>query len=119
MEQQVAVLSTAPERVAGTARLAPGQRGCGLRGPAPNLLRGVYYEQWRPATTPVKPRSKSDFLGRIDHAFVGDPILHTEDAVRITLRFLSTKIAAGEIADVKHALPADLRALWTLSSAAA
>ena len=45
----------------------------------PNLLRGVYYEQWRPATTPVKPRSKSDFLGRIDHAFVGDPILHTED----------------------------------------
>ncbi|HET7252249.1 MAG TPA: DUF2267 domain-containing protein [Xanthobacteraceae bacterium] len=85
----------------------------------PNLLRGVYYEQWRPATTPVKPRSKSDFLGRIDHAFVGDPILHTEDAVRITFRFLSTKIAAGEIADIKHALPADLRALWTLSSAAA
>lgn len=85
----------------------------------PNLLRGVYYEQWRPATTPVKPRSKSDFLGRIDHAFVGDPILHTEDAVRITLRFLSTKIAAGEITDIKHALPADLRALWTLSSAAA
>lgn len=85
----------------------------------PNLLRGVYYEQWPPATTPVKPRSKSDFLGRIDHAFVGDPILHTEDAVRITFRFLSTKIAAGEIADIKHALPADLRALWTLSSAAA
>jgi uncharacterized protein (DUF2267 family) len=85
----------------------------------PNLLRGVYYEQWRPATTPVKPRAKSDFLGRIDHAFVGDPILHTEDAVRITFRFLSTKIAAGEIADIKHALPADLRALWTLSSAAA
>ena len=85
----------------------------------PNLLRGVYYEQWRPATTPFKPRSKSDFLGRIDHAFVGDPILHTEDAVRITFRFLSTKIAAGEIADIKHALPADLRALWTLSSAAA
>ena len=85
----------------------------------PNLLRGVYYELWRPATTPVKPRSKSDFLGRIDHAFVGDPILHTEDAVRITFRFLSTKIAAGEIADIKHALPADLRALWTLSSAAA
>lgn len=85
----------------------------------PNLLRGVYYEQWRPATTPVKPRSKSDFLGRIDHAFVGDPILHTEDAVRITFQFLSTKIAAGEIADIKHALPADLRALWTLSSAAA
>ena len=105
--------------VAGLRDWLPVNEAADFAAQLPNLLRGVYYEQWRPATTPVKPRSKSDFLGRIDHAFVGDPILHTEDAVRITLRFLSTKIAAGEIADVKHALPADLRALWTLSSAAA
>lgn len=85
----------------------------------PNLLRGVYYEHWRPATTPVKHRSKADFLARIEHAFVGDPIVHTEAAVGIALQFLSTKIAAGEVADVRHALPADVRALWTLSSAAA
>jgi uncharacterized protein (DUF2267 family) len=85
----------------------------------PNLLRGVYYEHWRPAMTPVKHRSKVDFLARIDHAFVGDPIVHTEEAVSITLQFLSTKIAAGEVADVRHALPADVRALWSLSSAAA
>ena len=85
----------------------------------PNLLRGVYYEHWRPAMTPVKHRSKADFLARIDHAFVGDPIVHTEEAVSVALKFLSTKIAAGEVADVRHALPADVRALWSLSSAAA
>jgi uncharacterized protein (DUF2267 family) len=85
----------------------------------PNLLRGVYYEHWRPATTPVKHRSKADFLPRIDHAFVGDPIVRTEEAVSIALQFLSTKIAAGEVADVRHALPADVRTLWSLSSAAA
>ena len=85
----------------------------------PNLLRGVYYEHWRPATTPVKQRSKADFLARIDHAFVGDPIAYTAEAVSIAFQFLSTKIAAGEIADVRHALPADVRALWSLSSAAA
>ncbi len=85
----------------------------------PNLLRGVYYEHWRPATTPVKQRSKADFLARVDHAFVGDPIAYTAEAVSIAFQFLSTKIAAGEIADVRHALPADVRALWSLSSAAA
>jgi uncharacterized protein (DUF2267 family) len=30
----------------------------------PELLRGVYYEQWRPAIVPVKKRSKADFLAR-------------------------------------------------------
>ena len=39
----------------------------------PSLLRGVYYEHWRPATTPVKHRSKADFLARVEHAFVGRP----------------------------------------------
>ncbi len=85
----------------------------------PSLLRGVYYEHWRPSTTPAKHRSKADFLARIDHAFVGDPIIHAEEAVSIAFQFLSTKIGAGEIADVRHALPADLRAVWSLSSAAA
>jgi uncharacterized protein (DUF2267 family) len=85
----------------------------------PNLLRGVYYEHWRPASTPVKHRSKTDFIARIDHAFVGDPIIYTAEAVSIAFQFLSTKIAAGEIADVRQALPADLRALWSLSSVAA
>jgi uncharacterized protein (DUF2267 family) len=85
----------------------------------PGLLRGVYYEQWRPATTPVKLRSRVDFPGRIDHPFVDDPIIYTAEAVSIAFRFLSTKIGAGEIADVRHALPADVRALWALSLQAA
>jgi uncharacterized protein (DUF2267 family) len=85
----------------------------------PSLLRGIYYEHWRPATTPVKQRSKSDFLARIDHDIVGSRIIDTAEAVSITFQFLSTKIAAGEIEDVQRSLPADLRRLWNLSSAAA
>jgi uncharacterized protein (DUF2267 family) len=85
----------------------------------PILLRGVYYEHWRPATTPAKHRSKADFLARIDQAFAGDPMIYVAEAVSIAFQFLSTKIAVGEIADVRHALPADLREVWSLSSAAA
>ena len=85
----------------------------------PELLRGVYYEHWRPATTPVKKRSKADFIARIDNAFQADPIDVTSDAVTAVFELLSNKITAGEIRHVHHALPADIRALWPLPSRAA
>jgi len=81
----------------------------------PELLRGV----WRPATTPVKKRSKADFIARVDNAFKTDPIIFTPDAVSAVFALLSDKITAGEIKQVHHALPADIRVLWPLPSQAA
>ena len=85
----------------------------------PELLRGIYYEHWRPATTPVKNRYKADFIAKIDNAFRTDPITFTSDAATAVFELLSAKIAAGEIDKVRHELPADLRALWPLPSQAA
>ena len=45
-----------------------------------------------------------------------DPISFTTDAVTTVFRLLSDKITAGEIQQVHHALPADIRALWPLPS---
>lgn len=78
----------------------------------PTLLRGVYYEHWRPATTPAKERGKPAFLARIDAEFRNDTIDDIEGAVSAVFGFLSSKIDRGEIGDVRHALPADLRRLW-------
>ncbi|HET7679776.1 MAG TPA: DUF2267 domain-containing protein [Xanthobacteraceae bacterium] len=85
----------------------------------PSLLRGVYYEQWRPSTVPVKRRGQQEFIARINHGPAGNPIFFTPEFVSIVFRFLSTKIEAGEIEDVRHALPADLRALWPATPQAA
>ncbi len=85
----------------------------------PELLRGIYYEHWRPTATPVKRRHKADFIARIDEAFKTDPISFTSDAVSAVFELLSEKITAGEIEDVRNALPADIRALWPLTSQAA
>ncbi len=85
----------------------------------PTLLRGVYYEHWRPTDTPVAERHRADFLARVDEAFCTDPILFTADAVSVAFEFLSEKIGADEIAKVRHALPADLRAIWPVPSPAA
>jgi len=85
----------------------------------PELLRGVYYEHWRPAATPVKPRHKDDFIARIDDAFKNDPILFTSEAVTAVFGLLSDNISAGEIDHIRHELPADLRALWPVPLRAA
>ena len=97
----------------------PVNEAAGFGAQLPELLRGVYYEHWRPATTPVKQRSKVDFIARVDSAFAADPILFTSDAVTAVFELLSDKIAAGEIEKVHHGLPAGIRALWPLASQAA
>jgi uncharacterized protein (DUF2267 family) len=78
----------------------------------PTLLRGAYYEQWRPASTPVKHRTKADFLARVEDSFKRDPLPQPSQAVMAVLELLSKKISAGEIHDVRRALPEELRNLW-------
>ncbi|MEX0803322.1 MAG: DUF2267 domain-containing protein [Candidatus Binatia bacterium] len=84
----------------------------------PTLLRGVYYEQWRPTTTPVKKRSKEDFIVRVEASLKPEPLAQPSQAITAVFRLLSEKITAGEIEDVRSALPADLRNLWPKAASA-
>jgi uncharacterized protein (DUF2267 family) len=78
----------------------------------PELLRGAYYEQWRPAITPVKKRSKADFIARVEESFKTDPIENAAQAILAVFELLSKKITRGEIEKVRRALPQELRNLW-------
>jgi len=78
----------------------------------PSLLRGVYYEHWRPARTPVRDGGFNGFLASVDRAFRKDPIDDTGKAVATVFRLLSEKVTGGEIDDVRQSLPRDIRALW-------
>lgn len=78
----------------------------------PTLLRGAYYEQWRPAATPLKQRNMSDFIARLDREFAKDPPSNMAQAAMEVCRLLNDKISAGEIADVRHAMPEEIRNFW-------
>jgi uncharacterized protein (DUF2267 family) len=80
----------------------------------PTLLRGAYYEQWRPADTPVKRRKRADFLARIDDAFAADPLPDTARAVSTVFDVVSEKVSIGEVEDVRRDLPEEVRNLWSL-----
>jgi uncharacterized protein (DUF2267 family) len=57
-------------------------------------------------------RSKDEFLGHIEAAFKQDPNSDTEGLVREVFRLLARRISRGEIDDIKHILPPEVRALW-------
>lgn len=78
----------------------------------PLLVRGLYYEGWQPAKTPVLDNSKTAFLQRIEAAFTTDPIDDPEEAVCNVFRLLNNHISAGEVQDVRLRLPKHLRELW-------
>jgi len=60
----------------------------------------------------VKERHKNEFLAHIEHDFHNDewPI-EAERMVRAVFRVLARRITAGEIANIKQTLPAELREL--------
>jgi uncharacterized protein (DUF2267 family) len=78
----------------------------------PGLLRGVYYEQWRPATTPVKNRNVEAFLNRVNEHFERDPLTEPAQAVMAVFQLLTKRITEGEIEDVRSCLSEAVRNIW-------
>lgn len=79
----------------------------------PMLVRGFYYEGWDPAGKPRKERHKDDFLARIDEHFKDDNFVDPEQVARAVFFLLAERVSSGEIQDVKHVLPAEIRELWS------
>jgi uncharacterized protein (DUF2267 family) len=78
----------------------------------PSLLRGAYYEQWRPAATPVKNRHVEDFLARVSESFRRDPLAEPAKAVMAVFQLLTQKITEGEVEDIRRSLPEEVRNIW-------
>ena len=77
----------------------------------PLLVRGVYYEGWDPAKTPLKIRHREEFidlvrnhLGKIDN-------VEPEAAAKAVFGVLREHVSAGEIEDVLAEMPQEIRQL--------
>ena len=78
----------------------------------PMLIRGLYYEGWTPTGKPDKVRHKAEFLAPLRDHFKDDWRVEPEEIARAVFQVLARHISAGEIEDIKHLLPKELKELW-------
>ena len=78
----------------------------------PLMVRGTFYDQWRPADVPDKIRDREAFLERVAAGLSGNEAVDVERAARAVMATLERNIDPGEARKVKESLHHDIRALW-------
>ena len=84
----------------------------------PMLVRGFYYEGWKPSATPSADRMKDEFLEHIRDEFRHDPDADVEATATSVFAVLAERLTEGETRKVMHLLPAQIRELWPTGGAA-
>lgn len=77
----------------------------------PTLVRGLYFEGWRPHHAPDRIRTRADFVESVrerlqPHHFAPEPM------VRTVFALLAHHCDPGEVADVIDQLPGEIKVLW-------
>lgn len=90
----------------------PVTEGAQLSAQLPMLMRGIFYEGWRPSAVPSQVRSLAEFLAPLRSAFSEDPDFDAEAAFREMIDVMRLHVSAGEIEDIRGAMPDEIRALW-------
>jgi uncharacterized protein (DUF2267 family) len=78
----------------------------------PLLIKGLFFENWRPSETPTRERDKDTFLANVDaevHRGLG---VDAEQAVRAVLEVLAEHVDPAEVEKLRRLFPEDMRGLW-------
>ncbi|BCH15527.1 hypothetical protein MesoLjLa_23780 [Mesorhizobium sp. L-2-11] len=78
----------------------------------PLLVRGAYYDRYRPRDLPTSSRSLEDFLQRVAEEMKSTRPVNPEDATRSVFKVIARHVDLGQSAKVRDALPKQIRSLW-------
>ncbi|MEV0806812.1 DUF2267 domain-containing protein [Micromonospora sp. NPDC050200] len=74
----------------------------------PVLVRGIYFDGWKPMDVPIK-LNRDDFLLEVRRHFPYDVEGGTERVVQVVLDALSRHVTQGQWDEVKDTMPRDLQ----------
>jgi uncharacterized protein (DUF2267 family) len=86
------------------------EEGAQLAAQLPLLMRGIYYDGWRPSVVPMKV-GRDGFLSRVAGELSFEYEESPEELVRTVLHALRRHITDGEWEDVTSSMPKDLAAV--------
>jgi uncharacterized protein (DUF2267 family) len=87
--------------------------GVHLGAQLPLLVRGLYYDQWHAGDPSLlKVRSADEFLEHVAKGLSGIRPVNAVTATQAVFRVLNHHINPDQIANVREALPEEIRALW-------
>ena len=78
----------------------------------PILLRGVYYEGWRPSETPTRERRLDDFLAYVESLLDPRNGIDPAEALRASFAAIAESVPFREVIKLVNVLPRDLKILW-------
>ncbi|WFP66058.1 DUF2267 domain-containing protein [Mesorhizobium sp. WSM4904] len=90
----------------------PAELGANLAAELPLLVRGAYYDQYKPSDLPRRDRSAEEFLHPVAEGLKSGRPVNAGDAARTVFKALAHHIDLGQSAKVRDALPKDIQRLW-------
>jgi uncharacterized protein (DUF2267 family) len=78
----------------------------------PLLVRGVYFDRWRPSATPDRNRSQEAFLARVHDELAQSRPVGAQDAAVAVMRTLNRHLEPGLVEKIRSSLPEEIRRLW-------
>ncbi|WP_296200251.1 DUF2267 domain-containing protein [uncultured Hyphomicrobium sp.] len=86
----------------------PPDEAANLGAQLPNIIRGLYYESWKPSVTPLRIHSKRTFLEEVA------PQLRPQrnEPYQVVRDVFAYHCDPGEISHVINQLPSDIKSLW-------
>lgn len=91
----------------------PVNTAAALAAQMPMLMRGIYFEGWRPGQCPTHDRTEDEFVDGLADAFgFTDEDYEPKRIASAVFGLLADKLSAGEVENVQSCLPYPIKNLW-------
>lgn len=78
----------------------------------PMLIRGIFYEGWRPSAAPKRAAEMEDVLVAVRAALPSGTVIEASEAMEQVIEVMAMHVSPGEMSELRRAMPESLRALW-------
>lgn len=78
----------------------------------PMLVRGIFYDNWKPGATHPKVKTAQEFYDVVRQNFAADRNVNPMRLTEAVMTVLATNLSPGELEKLRGILPPHLRKIW-------